>query len=599
MLVPMSRRLRITHGEPPEADLVARRVGDLRRALGLGFDHVALDLREGLDADALAAAQGFVRRGGELTVVAPQRRPEALAVWPHAREEVGDRLWRRVVETVPLSPSPAAGPSQAAVVDALRGAWAGPRSLDVLLARRGRGKSAALGLAALDQPGVVLTAPRRQAASEVLRFAPDLAFTPLDEALCGTGARVLLIDEAAQLSVPVLQALVERHPDAHLAFATTTEGYEGTGRGFVLRFLRWLEAHGEVRRHRLTRPMRWDPGDLLEARLDRALCLDAWPAPAEAVADATAAACTHRVEDRDQLAADGARLRELFGLLAHAHYRTTPADLHRLLDAPNLAVHTLSFRDHVVATCVVAREGGLPDHTARQMVRGRLRIRGHALADTLVTHAVRPDAAGLRMVRSVRIATHPSLHRRGLASALVEAVHATWQPDLFGTLFGATPEVVRFRERLGYRLVRVGSARGERTGEPSVVMVRPCSEAAEALVRELRGELGHNLPLQRQLQAAEHPGIPAPAFEQPEPGAWGPERVEQVVRAYLDGAVHHEAVAWALRAHVEGRDLSALSPADADLVRKRVLELRSWREAAGPRTVRHAQKALRAAIGRL
>jgi tRNA(Met) cytidine acetyltransferase len=58
--------------------------------------------------------------------------------------------------------------------------------------------------------------------------------------------------------------------------------------------------------------------------------------------------------DRDALVADETQLREFFGLLVHAHYRTTPGDLHRLLDAPNLRLHALRHRGQVVAACLLA-----------------------------------------------------------------------------------------------------------------------------------------------------------------------------------------------------------------------------------------------------
>src|SRR5690606_26015974 len=134
---------------------------------------------------------------------------------------------------------------------------------------------------------------------------------------------------------------------------------------------------------------------------------------------------------------------------------------------------------------------------------GRTRIRGHALADTLITHAARPEAGVLSMLRSVRIATHPALRGRGLGRALVQHVHRHYAVDLFGTLFGATPELLEFRRALGYRLVRVGTARGARSGEPSAVMVRAASARGARLVDSLVADLARDLPIQLELVAAD------------------------------------------------------------------------------------------------
>jgi tRNA(Met) cytidine acetyltransferase len=115
---------------------------------------------------------------------------------------------------------------------------------------------------------------------EVLRFAPQLRFTP-PLALSERAARydVIVIDEAAQLPVPLLRRITRAHPHAHIAFATTVRGYEGTGRGFVLRFLDQLRRDERpLSIHRLEAPIRWDAEDPLEARIFDALALDAAPA---------------------------------------------------------------------------------------------------------------------------------------------------------------------------------------------------------------------------------------------------------------------------------------------------------------------------------
>ena len=146
-----------------------------------------------------------------------------------------------------------------------------------------------------------------------------------------------------------------------------------------------------------------------------------------------------------------------------------------------------------------------------------------ACMETLISHSLCP-AAGAPTIRSVRIAVHPSLRRRGFASRLVEAIHQYYQPDMFGTLFGATPELVTFRQSLGYDVVRVGASRGTRTGEPAVIMIRPVSDFAKQLSAELRAtlardligqiellEAGNEYLLNRQLKRVLLSNLPAPA----------------------------------------------------------------------------------------
>src|SRR5690606_13771224 len=143
------------------------------------------------------------------------------------------------------------------------------------------------------------------------------------------------------------------------------------GRGFSLRFLTGLERDSSLVRLSLVQPIRWGEGDPLERMVFDALLLAAGPAQLDMpdLPDMLDELEPMRL-DRDALAADETSLRELFGLLVHAHYRTTPGDLHRLLDAPNLAVHVLRLRGHIVAATIVAQEGELPDELCEALLDG-------------------------------------------------------------------------------------------------------------------------------------------------------------------------------------------------------------------------------------
>ncbi|TNF35076.1 MAG: tRNA(Met) cytidine acetyltransferase, partial [Deltaproteobacteria bacterium] len=513
----------------------------VRKLLGRAYDAVVLDLHDGLDADVLGQAHGFVRAGGALILrLPPHDGPPGplpldarLAAHPFTAADVGDRFrlhFERALARAERSPAGALGPvdhavtgspDQAAAVAELTERLRVPTpSLTTLVADRGRGKSSALGLALRGLADaalrVIVTAEDPGSAAEVFRFATGAPEPPTDGALrfvppmaLATGddpADVIVVDEAAQLPVPVLQQLVRRHPEARVAFATTARGYEGTGRGFMLRFLAWLETDPRPRRHlTLETPIRWAPDDPVERFVFDALLLDARPAPVAADADGRPCDVDHALLDRDGLVRDERDLADVFGLLVHAHYRTTPEDLHRILDAPNLALHALRTRDsgRVVAVNLVATEGALPPALREDVARGRHRLRAHALADALVAHCGQTEAGALTMLRSVRIATHPDLRRRRLASTLIRAVERASEVDLFGTVFGATAELLAFRRSLGYELVRVSASRGARTGEPAALMLRPRSAAAHALLAHLRADLARDLPHQLALLEAD------------------------------------------------------------------------------------------------
>ena len=80
------------------------------------------------------------------------------------------------------------------------------------------------------------------------------------------------MDEAAGIPLDSLATLLTFYP--RIAMATTVHGYEGSGRGFLLRFREIIERHSRGW-HPVTlgTPVRWAPGDLLEARINQLLLL--------------------------------------------------------------------------------------------------------------------------------------------------------------------------------------------------------------------------------------------------------------------------------------------------------------------------------------
>jgi tRNA(Met) cytidine acetyltransferase len=353
---------------------------------------------------------------------------------------------------------------------------------------------------------VLVTAPEYRSAAEVFARASELlsalgALAEHDESsrrLESTGGGVVrferppaaadaagaadavVVDEAAALPV----ALLRRFLDARaVAFCTTVHGYEGAGRGFDVRFRDRLTASDrDVREIHLRDPVRYARGDPVESWTFRTLLLDARPAVDQLVEDADAGAVTYRRLGTEQLVADEHLLREVFGLLVFAHYRTEPDDLARLLDAPNLRVRALLFEGRVVSVALLAREGGLDAETRRSMYDGE-RVRGNMLPDVL-TSQLRDEAAAAPVGdRVMRIATHPAVRSRGLGSHLLDRVRAEAEGsvDWLGVGYGATPRLLSFWRANGYRTVHLSTTRNETSGEYSALMLAPLSEAGRAL----------------------------------------------------------------------------------------------------------------------
>ncbi|MEQ6888357.1 GNAT family N-acetyltransferase [Halomonas sp. CS7] len=400
----------------------------------------------------------------------------------------------------------------------------------VLTADRGRGKTAALGIACArllaegtgagsgaGETEILVTAPRPAAVAGLferlaalcpegqrhghvfeavggrVRFlAPDELARLAEQGEVGGPGRLLLVDEAAAIPAPLLGRWLEAFP--RLAFATTVHGYEGSGRGFALRFRERLERlTPDFRECHLAEPIRWAPGDPLEALTSRLLLLDAEPDMAESADEA--AAC--RRLDRDALAGDEPRLRALFGLLVQAHYRTTPADLRRLLDGPGVAITTLEAGSVLQGVAVCGDEGGFAADLAERVARGERRPRGHLLAQSLAAHAGEREALTARLRRVLRIAVPAGRRRHGwgqrLLAAELERAHDEGI-DLLGASFGAEPGLLAFWRAAGFRAVRLGLTRETATGEHALMVVRPTSVIGESLAERLQARFQRQLP---------------------------------------------------------------------------------------------------------
>ncbi|MCP5142181.1 MAG: tRNA(Met) cytidine acetyltransferase [Chromatiales bacterium] len=613
---------------------------EARARLGQECDLLLVDARTGLDPDALGALGGTVVAGGLMILLAP---PEAawkaasnplnarlaVAGWPE--EAIGDRFDARlrrvlaadarvvsIVEGQALpdpgdAPEPAPpGPirddgmrsaDQAEAVSAVVHVVHGQRRRPVVLtADRGRGKSAALGLAARallaeGRKRILVTGPARESVAQVFTHAgevpadAELTFYSPDELLDHKPeADLLLVDEAAAVPTGQLKALLAQYP--RIAFATTVHGYEGTGRGFDLRFRAHLDAHTRGwRALRMTTPIRWAEGDPLEALLSELLLLDAEPASPERLVDAVVADSGFQRLDRDALVADEADLRQVFGLLVGAHYRTRPSDLRHLLDAPNVELFALRYRGAVAAVALVSLEGGFDDGMVVEIVAGRRRPHGHLLAEAIAAHCGFGEGAAYRGARVQRIAVHPDARRLGFGSALLKGIAselAARGVDYLGASFGATPELLDFWFRNGCRPLRLGYRHNAASGEPSALVLAGLSPRGHELAQEAGARfetrfLRQLADVHRQLDAVLADRLLAAFGGNHPPGLDARDWAD--IAAFTDGQrAYEEAIAPLTRLVVAGLTAQpriGLSSARRHLLIHRVLQNAGWSDMAG------------------
>ncbi|MGM0982536.1 MAG: tRNA(Met) cytidine acetyltransferase TmcA [Pseudomonadota bacterium] len=531
-----------------------------RKRLGGEQDLVVMDAvsaESGFDPEAFGALSGTLRAGGLLVLMTPPdwgARPDAdyrrLAEYPWRAEQLSARYLARLARllraderVIPWTAGEA--PSRPCLPETPPADSSSPdvdgdcRTRDqaeavsrltrlrrrrplVLTADRGRGKTAALGIAcarllAAGETEILVTAPRPSAVAGLFErlaaLCPEgqrrgnafeagrgrVAFLPpdalahlADQGEVGGPGRLLLVDEAAAIPAPLLGRWLSLFP--RIAFATTIHGYEGSGRGFALRFRERLERQTpDWRALHLAEPIRWAVGDPLEALTARLLLLDAEPAAFPTVKEEPKLQCL----DRDLLAYDEPCLHALFGLLIQAHYRTTPSDLRHLLDGPGVALSTLEAGPALRGVVVSGNEGGFPAALAEQVARGERRPRGHLLAQSLAAHAGEREALTAHLRRVLRIAVPVEQRRHGTGRQLIVAEVARARRDgidLLGASFGAEAGLLAFWQAAGFRAVRLGLTREAATGEHALMVARPTSPRGERIAERLQARFHRQLP---------------------------------------------------------------------------------------------------------
>ena len=163
-------------------------------------------------------------------------------------------------------------------------------------------------------------------------------------------AELLVIDEAAAIPLPLVKALL----GPYLVFmASTINGYEGTGRSLSLKLLEQLrqqsssvvkpeaDTASDGRRNlsevELKESIRYRSGDKCESWLNSLLCLEA-SCPSLGGGTPLPKECSLYYINRDTLfsyhAASEAFLQRVMALFVSSHYKNSPNDLQLLSDAP-------------------------------------------------------------------------------------------------------------------------------------------------------------------------------------------------------------------------------------------------------------------------
>lgn len=528
-----------------------------KTCLGEEYDLVVFDARESFNVDALGIVSGVLCGGGFLLLVLPEKQQwlkQSSLYLDHVNymltnktavsyfdsndrvntdeQDFPDSL---VVESAnqDLSADESVAPyrtyDQQQFVDQVSKELINDKNIcAVLTSGRGRGKSSSLGLlsaklincghlkdSAAEKLKILITAPRRSVAdplfkhlqqqciqgelskstftyknSEVRFIAPDALLETLPE------IDVLLIDEAAAIPISMLEKLVNYYP--RIIFSTTTHGYEGTGRGFLLKFYKLLDQkRPEWKERKLHQPIRWSKDDPLEKWIEEMLFLDVQLSVKPEIPEQLDQ-CEVELLDPSVLIKNKDKLSSVFSLLVFAHYRTSPADFKYILESEDVRIYSLSYKDNVLAVLLINQEGGFVSELSTAIYRGERRPKGNLLAQTLCFHAGYESAAMFNYARIMRIAVHPEIQFHGFGSYLLNEViknEKSLGMDVIGSSFSATKELLGFWCKADMVLLRIGFSRDHVSASNSAIVARSLSTKSAGMVDELALKLSRNLNL--------------------------------------------------------------------------------------------------------
>jgi len=502
-----------------------------KNLLGSEFPAIIYDARQGIHLDALAIAAGTLQDGGQLLLLlnhwadlANQPDGDSLR-WsgekhaintPHFIAFLQEKIAKYgfpVYQNTPLnlaSPKPQKDRSthcQPTLEQArLLQQMAEPEEeILIITAKRGRGKSALAGFFAKQQQAqnqpVILTAPNKSAVNIFNAFAgAEITFMPPDElsqqvseAPQQFANHWLFVDEAAMIPLDILFRLTNAFK--RVVLTTTIHSYEGTGRGFLLKFM--AKTDRTFRHVELFTPLRWQADDKLEAFINDLLlcdCEDRLPQPPydSVLAEQIQISHCERIP-HDQI-------ESVYDLLTLAHYRTSPLDLRRLLDAPQQQFYLAHAQDALLGCVWAVPEGGMEDNTLIcQIRRGERRPRGNLVAQMLCFQAGLVEACELRSLRISRIAVQPNWQQQGLGQRLIakmkQQIKQEGAVDFLSVSFGYTPELLAFWQKCGFILVHFSESKEASSGCYSVVALCPLSKEGRVFVQRAAKQFQRNLPL--------------------------------------------------------------------------------------------------------
>ncbi|OJF67434.1 hypothetical protein BK026_00680 [Alteromonas sp. V450] len=309
---------------------------------------------------------------------------------------------------------------------------------------------------------------------------------------------IVIVDEAASLPINVVNNIVQANKQWLLS--TTVQGYEGSGKGFVQKLLpRLLEqtdcqsAGNTVKQYSLLTPIRWFPDDVLEHFINSVFLMEkALPTSATTINNNAPALRQTGFEELENNA-----IEQVMSILSLAHYQTTPDDLMRIIDSPDVILQIVEHNNMILGAAVINIEGTERlQNLAEKIASGERRPKGHLSAQRIALLTANARHASYRYWRINRIAVSPDFQGVGIGCRIVDEIKkcASEQGiDAVTTSYGKTKSLNSFWSKNDFSIVDNGRKPNKASGETSALAIYPISQRAVDVTQQLASLLSSNL----------------------------------------------------------------------------------------------------------
>ena len=504
-----------------------------------------------------------------------------------------------------------------------------PNACSILVANRGRGKSASVGLIisqiiskrSMHSFKAVVSSPHptnvqtlfnflsRGLTSEKIKYRVIKREGWISEIRTSSRAKIIylwpseinktskadlfVVDEAAAIPVEILKEIFRIKTKK--IFLSTIHGYEGAGRGFQYKFLNYLRRQKQIHysEFSLDQPIRYFQDDSIEKLLNDSFLLDVEIEPSKIDHQTLNQESIRLQEYQDPKYLFSEKgipyLKQIFGLLIYAHYRNQPNDLLLIADSGKhflIGVYGNNNQNNeiLLVSNQLAREGEMTEQEIQMVASGKF-IEGNLIPTIAIRHFSK-EFAKLRGVRIVRIATHPNLINKGfgrLALELQNQIFASY--DWVGVSYGATVKLMKFWRKFNFKSVHIRPTKTPGTGEWNIVVIRPFSPSTVAIINQASTDF--LLQFIALLKQSLHSMIPELAIQilksctpipdyKPRITSGGRFRLENYLKGNLNFLLIVDVVyELAIKYFVSPKTIK-LSPSQEALLITRILQGRTW-----------------------